>query len=256
MRGYWLESGIIYILSIFFFLAMLNGQWVAGFTKKLWPEYQVDPYFTLLVERKVSPQEAIKIKKNIFGIKEIIILDREALRLKLYQKLKKKNIEFPEALLDRDISQLKFFLSSELDHSMYQLIQEKIKSYFFDTHMEMSQVKTLRKTLKMSREMIFFKRWGKEVLIIMTFILWAIGMSFFYWRTYPIISLYQRFQYKKFMFEVFYGVLLSMILALTLGGSYFLGGTLNGSGFFFSLFMIILYIGFLRISNILKGYSK
>jgi hypothetical protein len=249
IRNFWFESFLLFFMSMVFFLSIFHGDKLQRFTNDLWPEYRTDPYFTLVVERNLKENESIRLKKNIIGIKEIVLFDREALRLKLYNKFKKEGIDFPDELLDQEISQMKIFLNNKLDASMYQLVQEKIKSYFFDSNVEMSEIRILRKSVEISSEVQFMRRWGKEILIITMFLLWSLVISFFYWRTYSIVSLYKRFQYKQNVLEYFYLSVLSLILILTISVSYFLFGNLNYSGILVTVGVILIAVGFFKISN-------
>lgn len=254
-KHYAIEAILMIIISLVFFFALFEGKNFDSLNKKLWPGYQDDPYFTVLVEADLSSDQIQKINMTP-GVEETTTLDKEELRLRLYNKLKDQNIEFPQEVLDQEMTLLKVFIKESLDSQIYDVVRSQVLAKLEGYSIEASDIKILRKSLRNIKSVQFLKKWSKELILLLALILWLLAMSFFYWRTYNLIELVQNYRFQKYLFEKFYMITMLVIATIVLlfeaswTSSFDLKGSIQVISFIF------VFIAFIKVMHLFKAGEK
>lgn len=254
-KGYLAEALLMLFMSCLFFFSLIQGDQFWANANKVLPQYQDEPYITIMVEAIVDEKQASELKQQISAIEDFTLLSKEQLHLQLYNKLKKQGLAFPDDLLNKEMTMIKVFLKNNVDQSTYSIVVERIRKYFAGYKTEISDVKILRKSLSHIESIDFLRKWSREIVILTIFFFWLLGVSFFYWRTYSLISLCQRFKYQGFIFEKFYGGSFLVIGFIVIALELLTKQRFSLAGLIQFLSFLLLFIVFMRVSNALKRYT-
>lgn len=254
-KHYAVEAILMIVISLVFFFALFEGKNFDSLNKKLWPGYQDDPYFTVLVEADLSEDQIQKINMTP-GVEETTTLDKEELRLRLYNKLKDQNIDFPDEVLDQEMTLLKVFIKESLDSQIYDVVRSQVLAKLEGYSTEASEIKILRKSLRNIKSVQFLKKWSKEIILLLALILWLLSMSFFYWRTYNLIDLVQSYRFQKHLFEKFYLVSMFSIALIVLVFEASWTATLDFKGSLQVLSFIVVFIAFIKAMHLFKAGER
>lgn len=250
-KYFWAEALMMLIFTTIFFFSLLQGKSFDLLSEKMWPQYQDDPYFTVLVEAELSKNQLLSLKE-VRGVEEVTTLDKEAIRLKLYNKFKSNGLEFPDEVFDKQMTLAKIFLKENLEPQIYQITRKQVISKLDGLSYEASEVKILRKSLKNVKSVQFLKNWSREIILLVSFILWAISLSIFYWRTFNLISLSQSFRFRSYVFEKFYLLTFGMMSILIIAYEAIASRDLDLAGVTLLISFLVFFIIFLKMTNFLR----
>lgn len=250
-KYFWAEALMMLIFTTIFFFCLLQGKSFDQLSEKMWPQYQDDPYFTVLVEAELSNNQLVSLK-DVRGVEEVTTLDKEAIRLKLYNKFKSKGLEFPDEVFDKEMTLAKVFLKESTEPQIYQIARKQVISKLDGLAFEASEVKILRKNLKNVKSVQFLKSWSREIILLISFILWAISLSIFYWRTFNLISLSQSFRFRNYVFEKFYLLTFGVMSIIIIAYEIMTSRSLDISGVVLLISFLVFFIIFLKMTNFLR----